>query len=204
AGRSPQRPANGRVDVRGDPHPRSEVRRPDHPGCPEGAATLHRRHRQQKDAPRARRAPDGRRSQASRARKGARADWTRPRRTNRRGDGAGDPVPDGCGPPWKNRRPDAWSGGRAGGVKAEALRGAHLNAAAIDGAVLAQTLMVPDDHHRVLLLKGRILTRKDWPAVAGARADELHVVRMEPGDVHEDEAAHRLAKLVSGPGVVQH
>ena len=89
-------------------------------------------------------------------------------------------------------------------MRAEALRGSHLNAAAIDGAVLAQTLLVPDDHHRVLLLKGRILTRKDWPAVAGARVDELHVVRMEPGDVHEDEAAHRLAKLVSGPGVVQH
>lgn len=89
-------------------------------------------------------------------------------------------------------------------MKAEALRGPGLNAAAIDGAVLAQTLLVPDDHHRVLLLKGRILSRHDWPVVAGARVDELHVVRMEPGDIHEDEAARRLAKLVAGPGVVQH
>jgi len=89
-------------------------------------------------------------------------------------------------------------------VKAEALRGSRLNAAAIDGAVLAQTLMVPDDHHRVLLLKGRVLSRSDWPVVAGARIDELHVVRMEPGDIHEDEAARRLARLVAGPGVVQH
>ncbi|TMD19888.1 MAG: hypothetical protein E6I99_14705, partial [Chloroflexi bacterium] len=89
-------------------------------------------------------------------------------------------------------------------MKAEALRGSGLNAAAIDGAVLAQTLMVPDDHHRPLLLKGRILTRDDWPVVANARVDELHVVRMEPGDIHEDEAARRLAMLVAGPGVVRH
>jgi hypothetical protein len=89
-------------------------------------------------------------------------------------------------------------------MKAEALRGSRLNAAAIDGAVLAQTLLVPDDHHRVLILKGRILSRNDWPVVAGARVDELHVVRMEPGDIHEDEAARRLARLVAGPGVVQH
>jgi hypothetical protein len=89
-------------------------------------------------------------------------------------------------------------------VKPEALRGSDLNAAAIDGAVLAQTILVPDDHHRVLLLKGRVLSRDDWPVVAGARIDELHVVRLEPGDIHEDEAARRLAKLVAGPGVVQH
>jgi hypothetical protein len=89
-------------------------------------------------------------------------------------------------------------------VKAEALSGRRLSAEEIDGAVLAQTLLVPDDHHRVLLLKGRILTKDDWPAVAGARVDELHVVRMEPGDMHEDEAARRLAKLVAGPGVVRH
>jgi probable molybdopterin binding protein len=89
-------------------------------------------------------------------------------------------------------------------VKAEALSGSRLSAEGIDGAVLAQTLLVPDDHHRVLLLKGRILTRDDWPIVAGARVEELHVVHMEPGDLHEDEAARRLAKVVAGPGVVRH
>jgi hypothetical protein len=89
-------------------------------------------------------------------------------------------------------------------VKAESLRGSRLSPEGIEGAVLAQTLLVPDDHHRVLLLKGRILSKADWPVVAGARIDELHVVRMEPGDVHEDEAARRLAKLVAGPGVIVH
>jgi hypothetical protein len=89
-------------------------------------------------------------------------------------------------------------------VKAESLRGSRLSADGIAGAVLAQTLLVPDDHHRVLLLKGRILTEADWPVVASARVDELHVVRMETGDVHEDEAARRLAKFVAGPGVIVH
>ena len=32
-------------------------------------------------------------------------------------------------------------------MKAEALRGSRLSAEQIDGAVLAQTLLVPDDHH---------------------------------------------------------
>ena len=89
-------------------------------------------------------------------------------------------------------------------MKAEALRGQGLSADAIEGAVLAQTLLVPDDHHRVLLLKGRILTRDDWPVVAGARIEELHIVRMEAGDIHEDEAARRLAKMVAGSGVLVH
>ena len=89
-------------------------------------------------------------------------------------------------------------------MKAEALSGPRLSAETIDGAVLAQTLLVPDDHHRVLLLKGRILTKEDWPVVAGARVEELHIVRMEAGDLHEDEAARRLAKVVAGPGVIGH
>jgi hypothetical protein len=89
-------------------------------------------------------------------------------------------------------------------VKAEALRGSRLSAEQIDGAVLAQTLLVPNDHHRVLLLKGRILTKADWPVVVAARVEEIHVVRMEPGDVHEDEAARRLARVVAGPGVIAH
>ena len=89
-------------------------------------------------------------------------------------------------------------------MKAQALRGPSLTADAIDGTVLAQTLAEPNDHHRALLLKGRILSRDDWPVVARAGVTELHVVRMEPGDIHEDQAARRLAELVAGPGIVRH
>lgn len=89
-------------------------------------------------------------------------------------------------------------------MKAEALRGNRLSATSIEGAVLAQTLVDREDHHRALLVKGRILSSADWPVVARAGVEELHVVRIEPGDVHEDEAARRLVHVVAGPGIAQH
>ncbi|HEY9287734.1 MAG TPA: hypothetical protein VIT43_06905 [Candidatus Dormibacteraeota bacterium] len=89
-------------------------------------------------------------------------------------------------------------------MKAEALRGPSLNANAIDGAVLAHSLMGANGRHRPLLHKGHILSRGDWPLVAQSRAAELHVIRIEPGEVHEDEAARRLAQIVAGPGITCH
>ena len=86
----------------------------------------------------------------------------------------------------------------------EALTGDHLNADGIEGAVLLETLLNPDDHHRILLPKGRILSRQDFALVTAARIAELHVARMDPGDVHEDEAARRLARKVAGPGIDLH
>ena len=86
----------------------------------------------------------------------------------------------------------------------EALVGDRLNADGIEGAVLLETLLNPDDHHRILLPKGRILRRHDFPLVTAARIAELHVARMDPGDVHEDEAARRLARTVAGPGIDLH
>jgi hypothetical protein len=89
-------------------------------------------------------------------------------------------------------------------VTPEALVGDRLNADGIEGAVLLETLLNPDDHHRILLPKGRILRRQDFSLVTAARIAELHVARMEPGDVHEDEAARRLARTVAGPGIDLH
>lgn len=89
-------------------------------------------------------------------------------------------------------------------MKAEALRGASLSADAIDGAVLAHTISEPNGRHRALLHKGHILSRDDWPVVAKSGVRELHVIRIEPGEVHEDEAARRLAEIVAGPGITCH
>ena len=86
-------------------------------------------------------------------------------------------------------------------MKAEALGGDALTAEAIEGAILAQTIEDPGDHHRALLLKGRRLSAQDLELVRRAGVRELHVVRMDPGDVHEDQAARRLAALVAGPGI---
>ncbi|TMD14200.1 MAG: hypothetical protein E6J00_06050 [Chloroflexi bacterium] len=73
-------------------------------------------------------------------------------------------------------------------MKAEALGGDALTAEAIEGAILAQTIEDPGDHHRALLLKGRRLSAQDLELVRRAGVRELHVVRMDPGDVHEDQA----------------
>ena len=89
-------------------------------------------------------------------------------------------------------------------MKAEALAGDRLTAEAIAGTILAQTLQDPGDHHHALLLKGRRLAAEDLELVRRAGVRELHVVRMEPRDVHEDEAARRLAALVAGPGIALH
>lgn len=85
-----------------------------------------------------------------------------------------------------------------------ALDGTRLSADAIDGLVLAETLLAPGDHHRVLLPKGRVLRAEDLPLITRARPIELHVVRLDAGDVHEDAAARRLAAAVAGPGIAVH
>jgi hypothetical protein len=85
-----------------------------------------------------------------------------------------------------------------------ALDAAHVSGQAIDGLVLAETLLAPDDHHRVLLPKGRVLRAEDLSLVLRARPAELHVVRLDAGDIHEDAAARRLAAAVAGPGIAVH
>jgi molybdenum cofactor cytidylyltransferase len=49
------------------------------------------------------------------------------------------------------------------------------------------------------LRKGAVLTAADLERVR--RAGEVHVVELEPGDIHEDAAARRLAAALSGPGL---
>ncbi len=64
------------------------------------------------------------------------------------------------------------------------------------GVVLAHTL----DTGAATFKKGRVLTAADVAAIkAGGRT---HVIgaRLEPGDVDEDTAAARVAKMVAGPG----
>jgi hypothetical protein len=75
-----------------------------------------------------------------------------------------------------------------------------LDASALDGAVLCHDLRSPDGSVRYR--KGRVMTAADLPAVAALPWDELHLVRMEVGDVHEDEAGERLARAAAGAGVV--
>src|SRR5262245_32932625 len=54
---------------------------------------------------------------------------------------------------------------------------------------------------RRLLNKGHRLTSTDLDALT-ALPTPIHAVRLDPGEVHEDDAGRRLAAAVAGPGVV--
>lgn len=67
------------------------------------------------------------------------------------------------------------------------------------GAVLAQNVL--DGEGRVALDKGRVLGAEDAHRLAQLPWSELHVIAIEPGDIHEEEAGRRLATLLAGEGV---
>lgn len=73
----------------------------------------------------------------------------------------------------------------------------------LEGAVLARDLRVACERWP----KGRRLTAADLDALAAAPLDlsfpETTVLVMEAGELHEDEAALRLAEAVAGPGLIR-
>lgn len=72
-----------------------------------------------------------------------------------------------------------------------------LDAAA--GHILCHNLA--DARGRKAFPKGRLVRPEDLPRLAELGLRTLRVAVLEPGDVHEDEAAGRLAAAVAGPGV---
>jgi len=77
-------------------------------------------------------------------------------------------------------------------VRALRLNGATAQAGDIDGRVLVHDIG-PE------LRKGSVLKAEDLERVRGA--GEIHVMELEPGDLHEDQAARRLADALVGPGL---
>jgi hypothetical protein len=77
-------------------------------------------------------------------------------------------------------------------MRAHRLEGKNAQVDDVVGRVLVHDL---GPHLR----KGTVLTSADVDAIRAAR--EVHVVELEPGDVHEDEAARRLAVALSSPGL---
>ncbi|HXG15771.1 MAG TPA: hypothetical protein VNK50_05950 [Calidithermus sp.] len=70
---------------------------------------------------------------------------------------------------------------------------------ALVGAVLCHD--VRDAEGRVVAAKGARLDAAAAAAVLAAPWEELHLLVLEPGDLHEEEAGARLARAVAGPGV---
>jgi hypothetical protein len=68
---------------------------------------------------------------------------------------------------------------------------------ALVGAVLTRDLVVGGERWS----KGRRLSRADLDSLAGEGIGPVSVLIAEPGDVHEDDAASRLASIVAGDGL---
>ena len=77
-------------------------------------------------------------------------------------------------------------------MRAIRLDGATASASDIKGRVLVHDLG-PD------LRKGTVLEERHLDRVR--RSGEVHVVALEPDDLHEDAAARRLAEALAGPGL---
>jgi len=84
-------------------------------------------------------------------------------------------------------------------MKAVALRRHGATAEGLVGRVLCYD--VRDAGGKVVGDKGAVLDRAAAEAVLAAPWEELHVVEVEPGDLHEEEAGSRLAAAVVGDGV---
>src|SRR5579864_6814740 len=77
-------------------------------------------------------------------------------------------------------------------MKALRLNGASASASDISGRVLVHDLG-PD------LRKGTVLGEQHLERVR--QSGEVHLVQLEPGDLHEDDAARRLAAALAGAGL---
>jgi molybdenum cofactor cytidylyltransferase len=66
-----------------------------------------------------------------------------------------------------------------------------------EGAILAHSIRHPGG----TIKKGVVLSKRDLDALAEADISEVLVARLEEGDVHEDEAAARLAQAIAGASV---
>lgn len=65
------------------------------------------------------------------------------------------------------------------------------------GTIITHEVKIPDAGR---LRKGQVITEADLPLLTQLN-EPIHAVRMEPGDIHEDEAGQRLAQLAMGPGL---
>jgi hypothetical protein len=84
-------------------------------------------------------------------------------------------------------------------VKAIAQRHEAATLDALVDRVLAHD--VRDAHGKVALPKGARLDRAGAQTLLELPWDEIHLIALEPGDLHEEQAGSRLASAVGGEGV---
>ncbi len=84
-------------------------------------------------------------------------------------------------------------------MKAHAVVPREASAERLVGWVLCHD--VRDGSGKLALRKGRVLDEGAARRLVEVAAGEVHLVEMEPGDLHEDPAGERLALAARGPGV---
>lgn len=84
-------------------------------------------------------------------------------------------------------------------MKAVALRRPDARAARLEGRVAAHDLRGGDG--RLLLRKGDVIDAAAAARLLAAAWDELHLLELGPGDLHEEAAGERLSRAAAGPGV---
>jgi molybdenum cofactor cytidylyltransferase len=77
------------------------------------------------------------------------------------------------------------------------MRFGEVPVAEAEGAILAHSLKLGT----TALKKGRVLSRADIDVIASSGLTVITVARLDPGDVSENDAAHRVAAAALGPGI---
>jgi hypothetical protein len=84
-------------------------------------------------------------------------------------------------------------------VKPHAVAPAQVGVERLVGLVLCHDVLDAEGH--AVARKGAVLDAAAARRVVAAAPGEVHLIEIEPGDLHEDPAGRRLAEAVAGPGV---
>jgi hypothetical protein len=84
-------------------------------------------------------------------------------------------------------------------MKAIAIKHEAASAAALEGRIACHD--VRDEARRVAIAKGQVLDAAAAARLLALPWGEVHVLELEPGDVHEEPAGSRLAAAACGPHV---
>jgi molybdenum cofactor synthesis domain-containing protein len=71
------------------------------------------------------------------------------------------------------------------------------------GTVLGHdvTRIVPGEFKGAVFKKGHIVQEEDIPVLLDTGNDEIYVLELDAGELHEDDAGMRLAEAMAGPGI---
>lgn len=84
-------------------------------------------------------------------------------------------------------------------MKARALRRGERTAAGLTGRIAAHDLR--DGAGKIAVRKGEVLDERAAGIAADLPVEEIHVLELEPGDLHEEPAGARLSRAAAGEGV---